>query len=96
MTGLGAAGTQILLAYLHDRPRQGHPMIPLVQVTSNSSLADSGTEDFDLVLAGEVSQWRDQLLQLLVQVASRRYTPKTLLQGNTDFQVPRGPFGFSV
>jgi altronate dehydratase len=96
MTGLGATGAQILLAYLRDRPRQGHPMIPLIQVTTASSLAVLGTEDFDLVLTEEVSQWRDQLLQLLVRVGSRQYRPKTLLQSNTDFQVPRGRFGFSA
>ncbi len=95
LTGLGATGVDILLAHITGAPLQAHPMVPLLQVTSDpASLAAAA--DIDAVLSGDNTLWSDQLLQLILDVASRAYTPKLYDQGNTDFQVSRGLLGISL
>ncbi len=94
LTGLGASGVELMLAYITDHPRQAHPLIPLLQVTAESF--ESPLVDVDLHLTESVDTWPDQLLQLLLDTASRTYTPKLYAQGNTDFQVSRGLLGISL
>jgi hypothetical protein len=36
------------------------------------------------------------VLRRVLELASRRYTPKALLQGNNDFQLTRGLLGVSL
>ena len=38
----------------------------------------------------------DDLLALIIEVASRQYTPKLHGKGNTDFQLTRGLLGISM
>ena len=40
--------------------------------------------------------WTAVILQKVLAVASRQYTPKALLQGNNDFQLTRGLLGVSL
>ncbi len=94
LTGLGATGVELMLAYVTDHPRQVHPMVPLLQVTSASAGAPS--VDVDLALTAPAASWTDALLRLLLDTASRAYTPKLYAQGNTDFQVSRGLLGISL
>lgn len=96
LTGLGATGVELMLAHVADRPKQGHPMIALVQVTSEDSVWRLHGEDLDLLLEQQPASWSEQMLHLLVEVASRRYVPKLHAQGNTDFQFTRGLLGVSV
>ena len=94
LTGLGATGVELMLAHVDGHPRQAHPLIPLLQVASAS--ADAPSVDVDLTLTGPASTWRDALLRLLLDTASRDYTPKLYALGNTDFQVSRGLLGISL
>ena len=50
----------------------------------------------DLVLDTSAESWTDPLLRLILDTASRSYTPKLYAQGNTDFQVSRGLLGISL
>lgn len=94
LTGLGATGVELMLACVSDHPMQVHPMIPLIQV----GLAGDGSfdDDFDLVPEGDPVHWPGQFLQLIGEVASRRYVPKLTEQRNTNFQVTRGLLGVSM
>ncbi|MBM3803715.1 MAG: altronate dehydratase [Acidimicrobiia bacterium] len=96
LTGLGATGVEIFLAHVAEQPRQGHPLVPLVQVSAEPSLLKSASEDIDLRLEGDTARWTAAILQQVLAVASRRYTPKALLQGNHDFQLTRGLLGISL
>ena len=105
LTGMAATGVEILLCSVGDHPRQGHPMLPLLQVTDDGDVGASYGQDLDCVLeigAGpesasmSESAGASQLLQLLLDVASRQYTPRASIQGNTDFQVTRGLLGVSM
>lgn len=91
LTGLGATGVEIILAYSGDGPRSGHPLVPVVQVTTEAIALT-----FDVALAGSAKGWTAQLLQRVVEVASRQYVPHSLRQRNVDFQMTRGKWGVSV
>ena len=105
LTGMAATGVEILLCSVGDHPRQGHPMVPLLQVTDDDGVGASYGEDLDLVVefgsgSAEASifatEGASRLLQLLLEVASRQYRPRTSAQDNTDFQVTRGLLGVSM
>ena len=91
LTGLGATGIELALAHIVGSPLQSHVMVPLIQVSTDSvTQADFG-EDLDLG-----SSDVDSLLSMIVEVASRRYTPKLHGKGNIDFQLTRGLLGVSM
>jgi altronate dehydratase len=94
LTGLGATGVEVLLACPGERPAQGHPLIPMLQVAAPKS---AGARDgFDSILSGEPDSWAEQLMSQVVAVASRRYVPKRFAQGDVDFQMTRGLLGLTV
>lgn len=90
LTGIGATGAELILAYVDDRYRQGHPFIPVLQFSANP------IEGVDLVLSGTASEWPEQILERVLDMANNRSRPLAFENGNTDSQVPRGPWGFSV
>jgi altronate dehydratase len=96
LTGLGATGIEIFLAHVGERPMQGHPLVPLLQISTEPSVHQSFSEDLDLALKGNPEQWTKEILQKMLALASRQYTPKALLQGNNDFQLTRGLLGVSL
>ena len=96
LTGLVATGVEIILAYVPDHPRQAHPMVPVLQVTSEPVRPFGQSEDLDLCLQGDASHWPQALLRLLLDVAQGDYRPKLYAQGNTDFQITRGLLGGSL
>ena len=92
LSGLGATGVAVLVAHVSHRPLQAHPMIPLLQ------LASRGIPDVDHVIDTAISpdpEARDLLTRVL-DVASRRYTPKLFGRGYSDFQITRGLLGVSL
>ncbi|MBI2504695.1 MAG: UxaA family hydrolase [Candidatus Latescibacteria bacterium] len=96
LTGLGATGVELMLTHAGEHPMQGHPLVPLVQVSGTEPVLRAYRGDLDLALEGEPEGWSQQLLQLLLEVASRRQSPKALAQGNIDFQITRGLLGISM
>lgn len=95
LTGLGATGVEVMLSGVSGHPMQGHPMIPLVQVSASGE-GSCYREDMDLILDGNSASWPHRLLQMIGEVASRRYVPKPVTLGNMDFQVTRGLLGVSM
>jgi altronate dehydratase len=96
LTGLAATGVEIILAHIGEQPMQGHPLVPVVQVTSNPLVPAAFVADLDLVLAGEADSWNNQILSLLVSTLQREYTPRLYQQGNIDFQLTRGFLGVTL
>lgn len=99
ITAMGATGVDLFLSYAAEHPLQGHPLIPLLQVSRKESRV--GTvygEDLDLLLKEpeDSHSWANQLLEIILEVASRRYAPRLASQGNTDFQLSRGLLGVSL
>ncbi len=91
LTGLGATGVDLALAHIVGAPLQSHVMVPLIQVSTDAITQVNYGADLDLTTADV-----DQLLALVVEVASRQYTPKLHSKGNTDFQLTRGLLGISM
>ena len=91
LTGLGATGVNLALAHIVGAPLQSHVMVPLIQVSTDATTQAAYGADLDLATADV-----DDLLALIVEVASRRYTPKLHGKGNTDFQLTRGLLGISM
>ena len=91
LTGLGATGVDLALAHIIGAPLQSHVMVPLLQVSTDAATQANYGADLDLETADV-----DELLALIVEVASRQYTPKLHGKGNTDFQLTRGLLGISM
>ena len=96
LTGLGATGAEILLAWVSDEPVQGHVMLPTLQIGNSGNVSGNWTKDLDLLLDSESESGTDQILSLILDLASGRYTPILYAQGNVDFQITRGPLGVSL
>ncbi|HET6688800.1 MAG TPA: UxaA family hydrolase [Rubrobacter sp.] len=95
-TGLGATGVEVMLAHVVGHPLQAHRMIPLVQASSDPETLEKYTEDLDVILEEDVSEWTKQMLDAVSAAASREYVPKLFEAGNTDFQFTRGLLGVSM
>ena len=91
LTGLGATGVDLALAHIVGAPLQSHVMVPLIQVSTDSATQATYGADLDLESADV-----NELLALIMEVASRQYTPKLHGKGNTDFQLTRGLLGISM
>jgi altronate dehydratase len=96
LTGLGATGVGLIVAYIDQQPMPGHPLIPVVQISTEESLPSSQHNDLDLILSGDPPHWPRQILQLIVRVISGEHLPRLPQQGNIDFQITRGLLGISL
>ena len=96
VTGLAASGVELMLAHVRGRPLQAHRMIPLVQASADPGTVAEHGGDLDVVLDGNAEAWAGDLLDCVLEVASRRYLPRLYGQGNTGFQLSRGLLGVSM
>ena len=96
LSGLGAAGVEILLAHAGEHPVQGHPMVPLLQVSAAGDVVSRFREDLDGVLEEGGGPWAESLLDLVLRVAARQQRPRLWARGVTDFQITRGLLGVSM
>ena len=99
LTGLGATGVDLMFAHVVGHPLQAHRMIPLIQATTEETTRSIYETDLDLLPADEnwtPENFSAQMLETILAVASRRYTPKLYGKGNTDFQFTRGLLGISM
>ena len=96
--GLGATGVDLMLCHIGQTPLQGHPMLPLVQVTAEADVAAVYGSDLDRVLVPQrgVDAIVAELAALVADVASGRYRPTLWSRGVTEFQLTRGRLGLSM
>ncbi|MEC8930822.1 MAG: hypothetical protein VYB08_05355, partial [Candidatus Latescibacterota bacterium] len=78
-----------------EHPMPGHPMIPLIQWTSNERIADLYGADLDARAEGSGENWPAALLSLIESLSRGDFTPLSL-RGNADFQITRGLLGVSM
>ena len=96
LTGLAATGVELIIAHLGQHPMQSHPLVPVIQISSDTTVQNQYGADIDLALTGSTDTWPDQILQKLIDVIEHRHTPKLHQQGNIDFQITRGLLGVSM
>ena len=99
ITGLGGTGVDVMFAHVVGHPLQSHRMIPLLQATTDETTRLIYQDDLDLTVSDEnwtPENFAAQMLEIILEVASRRYTPKLYGRGNTHFQFTRGLLGISM
>lgn len=96
LTGLGATGVDVIVAYIGEHPLQTHPMIPMLQITDRADVHSAFGPDLDLWLEGSLAQWPLHILNRIAAVAEHAYAPQLYQLGNIDFQVTRGLLGVSM
>lgn len=96
ITGLGASGVDVVLAYVGGHPTPGHPLVPVLELTTALDCPPETASDLDLVLAGDPSGWPEQVLGQIEALAAHRYVPRHMRMGNIDFQITRGLMGISL
>lgn len=96
LTGLGATGVDLIVAYVGEHPLQTHPLVPLLQITDRPEVVEMYGPDIDLVLEGDPAQWPQRILERIAAVAAKQYAPRLYQLGNIDFQVTRGLLGVSM
>ena len=93
LTGLGACGAHLMLTIVSAHTRQGHPLLPVIQVAESSQRAVLAPEDVDLFLTGKPGEDSSAIETLLVDVAELKRAPVVNAQGLVDFQFARGLLG---
>ena len=99
LTGLGATGVDLMFAHIVGHPLQANRMIPLIQATTDETTSAFYKSDMDVISSeadSTPSAFSQRILEMIGEVASRRYTPKLYGTGNTDFQFTRGLLGVSM
>jgi len=96
VTGLGGAGVEVILAYAGSHPIEGHPLVSVLQVTSEEEVAQQFADDMDALLDRDPDGWPQQLADLLAQTLGGQRQPKATRSGNIDFQFTRGLLGISL
>ena len=72
----------------------GHPLIPVLQVTSNPRVNADYQPDFDAVLTQPSALWIEELLGLVVETLARRYVPRFSASGDMYSGLPTLYFYF--
>jgi altronate dehydratase len=92
LTALGACGVHAVLSVVSEHARQGHPLLPVLQIAEAgpSSIAPA---DLDLTLTGDPATDLSALETLLIATAERRHVPAANAAGSVDFQFTRGLLG---
>ena len=96
LTGLGGAGVELILAYVGSHPVEGHPLVPVLQVTTPDCTAMQYAQDMDAVLEDEADSWPQFLAGLLTRTLEGNYQPRAMRAGNIEFQFTRGLLGVSL
>ncbi len=96
LTGLGGCGAHLALTIVSGHARQGHPLIPVLQVAEPSERGTLPADDIDAFLSGDALADDTALQKLLVAVAQHEIVPVANAHGVVDFQLTRGLLGVTT
>ncbi len=96
LTGLGACGAHLALTVVDQHARQGHPLLPVIQVAESAQRGVIPADDIDLFLTDHADENSAALTQLLVAIAQRDRLPAATTSGSVDFQFTRGLLGVTT
>jgi altronate dehydratase len=96
LTGLGGCGAHLALTVVSSHARQGHPLLPLIQLAEAHERGSIPAEDVDAFLTGDAKADEFAVRALLAAVAQRERTPAASAHGLVDFQLTRGELGVST
>lgn len=90
-TGMAGAGANVMLFSTGLGTPTGNPITPVLKISSNTDLATRMSDVIDLdsgpIITGEktIEQVGEEMLDLVIRVASGAYTPKAVRLGQNDF-----------
>lgn len=96
LTGLGGCGAHLALGVVSAHARQGHPMLPLLQVAEPAQHGRLPADDIDLFLTGDSATDTATLVARLGAIAQRIQLPVATTSGFVDFQLTRGLLGLTT
>lgn len=96
LTGLGGCGAHLFLTLVHQHARQGHPLLPVLQVAEARDRGTLPPEDLDVFLSGDDKADPATLLRLVTATAAGDLVPAASASGLVDFQLSRGLLGVST
>jgi len=89
LTGLGATGVDAIIAYVGEQSRQGHPLVPMLQIGAHKEVPD-------VDLSADAKDLVEEIIALLPRITAGDYRPMAFRTQNTDFQMTRGLLGVSL
>ncbi|HZQ07339.1 MAG TPA: UxaA family hydrolase [Anaerolineae bacterium] len=95
LSGLGATGVELIVAYINHLPQQVHPFVPVLQFAYRERWGNAPTDEFDLIVDGSADEIVRELEQAIQRVLAGEVTQRADLK-NSDFQITRAQFGVSV
>jgi altronate dehydratase len=96
LTGLGGCGAHLALTLVRAHARQGHPLLPVIQVAEATERGALPADDIDAFLSGDAHADELALQKLIVAVAQRERVPAANAHGFVDFQLTRGLLGVTT
>lgn len=93
LSGLGATGVELVLAYVDTIAEQGHPFIPMLEFTND---AGASSPDVDVILQGSAEECAVQIEASMCQMLTGEISPRAASQENRDFQITRAQLGVTV
>ena len=96
LTGFCGNGAHLALGLATEHGRQGHPMLPLVQVAESSERGRIPGDDLDLFLSGDAAADVAAITARLASVAQREQAAVANSRGLVDFQLTRGLLGLTT
>ncbi len=96
LVGLGASGVEMVTAHVGVHPLEGHPLLPVLQVTDSQAIASRYGDDIDLVLGHDAVADSRAIAAAMRDVLCGEREPAVERNGNVDFQLTRGLLGISM
>jgi altronate dehydratase len=96
LTGLGGCGAHLAVALVSEHSRQGHPLLPVIQLAEPAQRAVLPAAEVDLFLAGDAAADRAEIVRLIAAVAQQEMSPAASASGFVDFQLTRGELGVTT
>ncbi len=96
LTGLCGCGAHLALTVVVDHARQGHPILPVLQVAEADQRGRVNATDIDAFLTADATADEAKLAHLLIATAQGDRPPSATAQGFVDFQLTRGLLGLTT
>jgi len=94
LTGVGATGVEVIVAFVEGSCAEPHPLIPVVQTTHAGVMKDADIK-FSFGADGEAAE-AQRLADTIQRIYEREDVPKLYQSANTHVQIPRGTKGISL
>jgi hypothetical protein len=79
----------VIIAYVGEQSRQGHPLVPMLQIGASEKVPD-------VDLSADAKDLVGGIIELLPRITTGEHRPTAFQTQNTDFQMTRGLLGVSL